>query len=624
MCGIAGIYDIHSKNNIDRETLISMTDAIEHRGPDDKSYFVKDNIGLGFRRLSIIDLEHGQQPFFNYDKSVVSICNGEIYNYKELRKELIDKGYHFKTECDVEVVVHLYTEYGIDFVKRLNGQFGFVLYDFNKKCMYLARDHFGICPVFYTVKNDHVIFGSEIKAILKHPFVKREVNLTGLDQIFSFPGNVSPNTMFKGIESLKPGYILKVTQDEIQTYEYWDLDYPEHDYNYPNRSEASYVEELEEKLIRSVSYRMNADVPIGFYLSGGLDSSLISGLMKSISPDKQFDSFSIGFPDVDAKEHDERSFQRMMSEYVESSHHEIDFYWKNVEENLRRAVYYGECPLKETYNTCSLALSENVHNNNIKVILSGEGSDELLGGYVGYRFDQQRVSSGGVTDLDELLEEQTREKLWGDSNFFYEKKQHEFSETKLALYSDEVGSNYETFSSINHLGIDKNKLANRHMLHKRSYLDLKLRLSDHLISDHSDRVAYANSVEGRYPFLDIDLVEFIRTIPPDLKLNGMVEKYILKEVAKKYVPSDIVNRQKFSFVAPNSQYLLKNKVEWVNDILSYDTIKRQGYFNPNTIERLKKRYSQPNFTLNMPYDDDLLIIVITFGLFLDVFEMPSL
>ncbi|MGB3182815.1 MAG: asparagine synthase (glutamine-hydrolyzing) [Cyclobacteriaceae bacterium] len=624
MCGITGVLSYDSREELREESLRRMADAIEHRGPDETSTYVNERIGFGFKRLSIIDLAHGHQPFFTVDNSVVMVCNGEIYNYRELQDELKAKGHQLTTNCDVEVILYLYLEYGIEgCLNRLNGQFAFAIYDKRSRELFLARDHFGICPLFYTVVDGQLIFGSEIKSILHHPGVKKEVDVTGLDQVFSFPGMVSPTTMFKGIRSLKPGYYVVAGESSPKEVEYWDLDYPPADYDYGNKSEDYYMEGLEAHLLQSVKYRLNADVPVGFYLSGGLDSSLVGALMKAINPDKRYSSFSIGFPDVGDQEHDERNFQRIMARHLNSMHTEIGFDWSEVDKRLKDAVFYGESPLKETYNTCSLALSEAVHQSNTKVVLSGEGADELLGGYIGYRFDKQRNEFGRSQDLEELLEEQMRKKLWGDPHFFYEKRQHEFKETKQAIYSGKLNERYAAFDCLERLEINKGRLDGRDNFHKRSYLDLKLRLSDHLIADHCDRVTYANSVEGRYPFLDIELLNFIRTIPADVKLNGLIEKYILKKLARKYLPPSITDRQKFSFVAPNSSHLIKNNIPWINDMLSYDRIKRQGYFNPDTIERLKKMYKADNFKLNLPFDDDLLIVVLTFNIFLEIFDMPD-
>jgi asparagine synthase (glutamine-hydrolysing) len=604
-----------------------MTDSIRHRGPDETSIYLDGKIGLGFQRLSIIDLAGGGQPFCDETAGLVMVCNGEIYNYKEIRRTLQAKGYKFRSNCDVEVILPMYLEYGLRFIEMLNGQFAFVLYDKKKDFLLMARDHFGICPLFYSVTKDALIFGSEIKAIIQHPAIKRDVDFTGLDQILSFPGIVSPQTAFRHVKSMKPGHYLTFTAGKLAIDEYWDLDYPDVADAYEDMPERYYIDGVEERLYESVKRRLNADVPIGVYLSGGLDSSLIAALMNKINPGERYPSFSISFPGADHKNIDEKYFQQLMADHIGSRHHEIPFGWPSISEKLTEAVYHSEMPLKETYNTCSLVLSKMVRQNSLKVVLSGEGADEIFGGYVGYRFDSVRgcdkMISGGNA-LTDMLESQIREQIWGDPDFFYEKNHYEFNSVKNALYSDEVNAQYDQFSCLSNLEINKDRLMNRHYFHKRSYLDLKLRLSDHLIADHCDRVTYANSVEGRYPFLDVDLIDFARKIPPALKVHKLTEKYVVKKVAEKYLPKAIYERQKFGFVAPGSPHLIRNEVAWVNDMLSHERIKRDGYFNPDTVERLRKMYGKKDFILNLPFESDLLIVVLTFNIFLDLFKMSRL
>jgi asparagine synthase (glutamine-hydrolysing) len=620
MCGITGIFDIFSKRKIEHELLVKMSDTIVHRGPDESGFWMNENVGFGFRRLSIVDLKHGHQPFFNHDKSIVSICNGEIFNFRQLREDLEKKDYSFKTECDVEVIIPLYMEYGHEFVKKLNGQFAIALYDINRKVLFLYRDHVGIAPLFFSCIDNTLIFGSEIKSILQHPLVNPEVDFKGLDQIISFPGMVSPTTMFKGISALKPGHYAVIDNKGIDVKEYWDLDYP-YATTTTNR-EDYYIEKLDEALKESVRLRLMADVPIGFYLSGGLDSSLIGGIIHSLSPQQTRHSFSIGFTD---HEHDERSYQTMLSKHVNSKHHEVVFDWEQVSTKLRDAIYFAESPLKETYNTCSMALSHLAHSHGVKVILTGEGADELFAGYVGYRFDQFRKPSlDDSSYLSKANENKERNLLWGDKSFFYEKNYYELREIKESLYSERMWEQFNDFNAIRSDVLNKAKLSSRHPIHKRSYVDFKLRLSDHLLADHGDRVAYSNSIEARYPFLDVNLIEFTRTIPPELKLKGFIEKYIVKKVADKYIPQNISNREKFHFVAPGSPMLLKQNIEWVNDLLSNDAIQKAGYFNPATIERLKRLYTKENFKLNLPFDSDLMIIVLTFCIFTDLFDIPNL
>ena len=621
MCGFAGYIDLRGERRAKRDLLNRMTDTLTHRGPDSAGCFVEANLGLGFRRLSIIDLAGGDQPLYNEDSSLVLVCNGEIYNYRELKHQLEQKDHVFRTHSDVEVLLHLYEEEGEDLLQKLNGQFAFVLYDRRKKTLFLARDQFGINPLYFTVADGVLIFASEIKAILEHPLVERQVDLTGLDQILSFPGLVSPRTIFKGIESLKSGHSMTVKNGDLRITEYWDLDYPRTgDLSY-DRPESFYVETLAELLAESVKYRLQADVPVGFYLSGGLDSSLIAAMIKKVSPQINRHSFSISFTD---REICEAKYQKLMARHVGSEHHETVFDWTEIAGRLRDMIWHCESPVKESFNTCSLALSQSARDQDIKVILAGEGADELFAGYPGYRFDQLGLRHSKSYDLETILEDELREKLWGDKDIFYEVDQIRLREVKSAFYSADLNELFEDFDCLNQELVNKDLLRDRHFVHQRSYLDFKLRLSDHLLSEHGDRMVLANSTEGRYPFLDIDLVEFATRIPPDLKLNSFTEKYIVRKMAEGLVPPEIIKREKFGFRAPGTPYLLRQNIEWINDLLSYERIKRQGYFNPEVTERLKSQYSQPGFNFNPHLEIDLLMVVLTFNILLDQFNLPSL
>jgi asparagine synthase (glutamine-hydrolysing) len=621
MCGIVGYVDLRGEGRVEERIVRRMAEALIHRGPDSHGYYVDENAALGTRRLKIIDLETGDQPVFNEDRSLVLSCNGEIFNFRELRSGLEKKGHTFRSQTDIEVLVHLYEDEGVEFLNKLNAQFGFAIYDRNKRTLFLARDQFGICPLFYSIVDGFLIFASEIKAILAHPLVPREVNLTGLDQVLSLPGAISPQTAFRNILSLPSGHYLTVKDGRIAVKEYWDLKYPMAGEGSDGMPEQYYADRLRELLEQSVRLRLQADVPVGFFLSGGLDSSLIAAMIQRVSPDVQRHSFSISFSDERICE---AKYQRLMSDSVGSIHHEIPFNDADIALRLSDAVYHSECPLKETYNTASLALSKATKQNGVTVVLNGEGSDELFAGYVGYRFDKRRPEGVKTQDLDTILGNEIRSKLWGDEDLFYEKDDYSFRDVKQALYSSQLGQQFTEFDFVNFPVINKERLRGRHPVHKRSYLDFKLRLAHHLIADHGDRMTMANSIEARYPFLDRDLVEFCTQVPPDLKLNGFNEKYILKRAAENLIPRQIVDREKFGFVAPGSPTLLQQKIGWVDDLLSYDLIKRQGYFNPDTVEFLKKKYSRPGFQLNLTLEDDLLIVVLTFGLFLKLFELPNL
>lgn len=628
MCGISGIFSSAKGYPVNDQMLKAMAQRLAHRGPDDFGFFVGDGIGFGFSRLSIIDLVTGNQPHSNEDGSITSICNGEIYNFKELRHDLERRGHRFRTRCDVEIVVHLYEEYGIDCLRHLNGQFAIALYDGSRHTLLLARDHVGITPLFYTwVANgaDRVLlFASEIKALLAHPGVGRNVNLAGLDQVLTFPGLVSPTTLFADIHAVPPGHYLQVGRDTSNAPAcYWDLDYPEQDSVAATQPDSFYTQRVEDLLLTAVRRRLNADVPVGFYLSGGLDSSLIGALSHAVRgrPQQPLHSFSITFPQASI---DERRHQRLMAEHLGTIHHETEFTSDDIISRLRDAVVCAETPLKESYNTCSLALSALAHETGHKVVLTGEGADELFAGYVGYRLDATGARCpGDPDDIETMLENELRQQLWGQADFFYERDYLAFREIKGSLYSEAVASRLSAFDCTRQPVVDITKLRNRHPLHQRSYVDFKLRMSDHLLADHGDRVTYANSIEARYPFLDLDLIEFIRTIPPTLLIKDATEKYLLRRVADKYLPPSVARREKFGFVAPGSPYLLRQDIDWINDLMSPERVRRQNYFNPDVVERLRRSFTVEGASINTTFEIDLLMIVLTFGILLDAFDMPA-
>lgn len=617
MCGICGFIRFDRVvDEGDRKIVDGMNRTLYHRGPDAQDSVIFDNVALGFSRLSIIGLGNGMQPIPNEDGSLLLICNGEIFNYIELRKQLRDQGHVFSTESDVEVILHLYEEHGTGFLDKLNGQFAFALYDKTRRILFCARDQMGIIPFFYTRTGDLFIFGSEIKAILEHPSVVRSVDRVGLDQVFTFAGLISPRTLFEGIHSLENGHFLIVDDHGgVTDTEYWDLVYPEGPCAMNGSPESYYIGKLEEYLDTSVRLRLRADVPTGFYLSGGLDSSIVAMKIGSFTPDGGRMAFSIDFAE---SQYSESPYQQLVAKESNSSLYQKIFREEDIIRRLEQAIYHSECPIKETYNTASLALSEAVRSKGIKVVLSGEGADEFFAGYVGYRFDKMRAMNMGRTPADPG-EENLRMRLWGDPSFYYERNFLEFDKEKQALYSAEMNAGFGEFNCLNHRIVNRERLDNRHVLHRRAYIDYKLRLVDHLVSDHGDRMAMANSVEARYPFLDKDLVAFSTTLPVDMKLKDFTEKYILKRMAGRFVPKAVTDREKFHFIAPGSPYLLQQNNAYINDILSYDRISRQGFFDPDAVERMKKTYSRPGFTVNAPYESDLLIIILTFGILLDKF-----
>jgi asparagine synthase (glutamine-hydrolysing) len=621
MCGFVGIFTANAADSPERGLLERMTSPLTHRGPDSQTVMSESGVGFGFCRLAIIDLAGGEQPIHNEDRSLTLVCNGEIYNYQELRAGLRQRGHQFRSNVDVEVLVHLYEEHGPAFVKLLNGQFAFAIHDRARGRVVLGRDQVGIAPLFYTECGGKLLFASEIKALLQHPAVKREVDFTALDQVLTFPGPVSPRTLFRGIHSVPPGHLLIADADGVRSEIYWDLEYPLAKDLEPGATPD--IDALEERLQNAVARRLQADVDVGFYLSGGMDSSLIAALIgkhdAAHPTGAKRHAFSIGFND---ERIDERRHQQQMAKHVDAIHHTEIFDSQSIHSRLRDAVWHAEAPLKESYNTCSLALSALVHRHALKVVLTGEGADELFGGYVGYRLDAQRRLQDDDFSLEAELARELQDSLWGDATLFYEYDYVALSETKSALYAPELAASLRTFDCTTESPVDHSKLKGRHPLHQRSYLDFKLRLADHLLSDHGDRVAYANSVEARYPFLDPQVIDWAATAPPDYLVHNAMEKYPLRCVAERHLPTEITRREKFGFVAPSSATLLRDSEPWVEDLLSYDRVKAAGYFNADTVERLKARYRQPNFQLSTTFEPDLLMPVLTFEVFRECFDIP--
>lgn len=621
MCGLAGFVGIGHDPRAARELLDSMVTTLAHRGPESTGFHVDTTVAFAFARLAINDLQAGSQPMYDESRRIVAMTTGEIYNYRELRDLLVGRGHTLHTRCDTEVIPHLYEEFGRDFLTRLDGQFAIVLYDHREQVFIGARDHFGVTPLFYTHQDGRLVFGSEIKAILEHPAVSRRVDLVGLDQVLTLPGLVSPRTMFEDVHSLPPGTaVLFRPGDDPKVWTYWDLAYPRADAGLDRHDESHYVERVEELLVKSVEKRLQSDVGVGLYLSGGLDSSLVGAIMRHLMPDSEIRSFAAAFPEREISESD---YQRLMSGVLDTRHTERFVHGEEIATRLRTVVRHTECPLKESFNSAAHALSEAVHRTGTKVVLTGQGADEFFGGYIGYRFDRIRRSQPAVGGDAALREARVRARLWGDENFFYERNDADFRLTKAALYSASVREHQDAIDCLDHPLVDRERLVGLDHLHRRSYLDLKLRLGDHLLGDHGDRMAFAHSVESRHPFLDRELVEFLAVVPPDLKLKGLEEKYLLKQVARSWIPRSVVEREKFGFTAPGSPHLLRQDDPAIESLVSRERVEADGYFDPDRVEQLVRQYTAPGFRINVPFETDLLMTVITFNMLLDLYDLPA-
>ena len=407
----------------------------------------------------------------------------------------------------------------------------------------------------------------------------------------------------------------------------WDLIYPIHEeaeeaaasVNGGAARESDMLERLDELLDRSVARRLQGDVPVAVALSGGLDSSLVAAKARKLNPEGVHDAFSINFPDPELSE---AGYQRLVVDHLSLRHHARVFRDAEVGDRLTRVIWHCECPIKEFLDTAALALSESIRGAGYKVVLSGQGADELFAGYVGYRFDAFHANRAARRLAPQ--EAAIRCRLWGDETFLYQKDQAALLPLKRSLFSPAAADALGELGCLAEPVIDPERIRGRHPVHRRSYVDFKLRLADHLLADVGDRMSFGNSVESRYPFLDQELVDAVRLLPPSMKLRGYEDKYALKQVGARYLPRRIVNRDKQGFAAPGSSMLLRRGHPLVDELLSPARLAREGFFNPAAVARLRARHEHPDFKLNAPFEDDLLAFVLTFGLFLNAFALSSL
>jgi asparagine synthase (glutamine-hydrolysing) len=602
MCGIFG--DIGWNGPPDEAGLRAMDRCLAHRGPDSGTVTINSGIALGSRRLSIVDPAHGAQPFVSDDGSVVVVCNGEIYNHQELRQSLRGR-YRFRSNCDVEVLPYLYQERGINFVSELNGQFAIAIHDRSRDVLWLVRDRFGICPLHYH-RGKRVRFASDITALLKAGGPSGELDLRGLDQALALPSVVSPRTMFEGVESVRPGHWLKITRDGVSEHEYWDLCYPAEPDLPPEGSVDEHAERISTVLHRAVRRRLQADVPIGLYVSGGLDSAMIAAMASWPAAPGVSHVLSVGFPQAEL---DETRHQKAVAARLGHPRRHVEVTVDDICRRLEHTVRHSEVPMRESYNVASLMLAEAAHAEGIRVVLSGEGADELFAGYSGYRFDELRSGLAAAPVPQAVLA--ARDTLWGDPGYGYDLDFAALEAERLALYSPELRASFAEFDFTRFPLVRRDRVRGRHLMHRRSYLDVKLRLADHLLGDHGDRMTMASSVEGRYPFLDPEVVAAAVAIAPGWKLRDFEEKYVLRRAAASWVPRSVVEREKFPFTAPSSPYLVRHAEDFVRDHLSPETLRRQGLFDPQRVRELIDTYASPDYRMSQPLRTDCLMLVLT-------------
>ena len=599
MCGIAGLFNF-KLNTIDdkKNDIKKMLYSIRHRGPDETGVYVNESVALGSVRLSIVDLSSGKQPLSDSSNQYWIVYNGEIFNYIDLRNDLIKKGFYFKTKSDTEVVLQMYIAYGEQCLKYLNGQFSFCIFDKHRNELFIARDRVGIRPFFYWFENNEFAFCSEIKGLFTLKFIPKKFNNKSLSQVFTFWTTISPNTVFKDINELPPGNFMKVNSSGVKTFNYWNIDDASH-YNSYNGNFDSAIQELDYLLTDSVKLQMKADVNVGAYLSGGLDSSVTTSIIHKINPE-QLKTFSIGFKD---KQYDETFYQQEASKYFNTKHISIQCTPSDIAENFPNTIWHSEFPLLRTSPTPMYLLSKIVRENNLKVVITGEGADEYLAGY--NIFKEAKIRRFWAKYPNSTIRPKLLSKLYPylpmmkDSNitslkmFFgyqltntnnnlysHQLRWHNTSRIK-SFFSNELNKSiidFDDYLALNDsLPIQFNQFSD---LAKSQYLESTIFMSGYLLSSQGDRMAMANSVEGRYPFLDHRVIEFCNSLPDNFKLNGLNEKYILKKLSVNKIPTSITNRPKHPYRAPIvSSFLLPNSPDYIQELLSENMISQFEIFD---------------------------------------------
>lgn len=591
MCGIAGVVD--RSGNLNGNLLEKMSDVIKHRGPDDKGiYFDKEKgVGLVHRRLSIIDLQSGHQPMNSSDDNCVIVFNGEIYNYKELREELLKKGLKFKTNSDTETILNTYLQYGVDGFNLLNGMFAFAIYDKRQNKVILVRDNFGVKPLYYSFTSNGVTFASEIKAILQNKNYKAELDYTAFNSFLTYRYNPSPQTLFKNIFKLKPGEYLEYNLDGNYKLDYFDKYEPKINYSIKD-NEA--IDEYSYLLQKSVKRQLTSDVPVGLFLSGGIDSAVLGYFMKK-DIGKKFDSFTIGFSGEG--NYNEIDDANISSEFIGSKNFNRTLTKEEYLNFFQKSFYYLEEPVAEATVPALYYLSQ-LASEHVKVVLAGQGADEPLAGYKRY-YGESKISKYQsllnllpLNTISEMLPRNERLKRATYAAQFTNEMERFLAiytiftpEQKAGLLNDDVKSKMtnEDLELLKHLYSRTENLDDS--LSKILFIDTRMKLSDDLLI-FGDKMTMANSLEMRVPYLDKELVKFLETLPSNLKLRGNKHKYIHKKAAENWLPQEIVNRKKRGFETPIDEWLQGSFADDAKKIFNEENSASRNFFNLNYLNKL--------------------------------------
>jgi asparagine synthase (glutamine-hydrolysing) len=592
MCGIAGAFDLTGTREFPRARALAMTAAIAHRGPDDEQVHHEAGLALGARRLSIVDLAGGSQPIPNENHSIWVAFNGELFEYPELRSELLANGHTLATRCDTEAWVHLYEDRGEAMFEKARGQFAVSLWDRNNRTLILGRDRVGICPLYYAERDGWLLWGSEIKALLASGLVEPKTDVRGIDHLFSFFCAGTSRTFFEGVHSIPPGHFLRARDGRVELRKYWDLDYPDEGDERRSDDVTPLVDELEGLLRQAVERRLRGDVPVVSYISGGLDSTVVLG-MSSRHRGQAVPSFTIG---LDKAGPDERTQATEAAGVLGSPLTTVTMNRADIAATYPDLIRAAEVPVMDTSCACLLRLAAAVHDQGFKVTLTGEGADEALAGYVWFKIQKLRdkfTRPGGP--FGNFLRNRMLKGIGGPLRVpdpfpihGVRTAQQELydilAQSRSLLYSNETWETLGDHSAYADLNVPNDRMKRWHPLNRSLYVGYKLMLPGLLLFGKGDRIAMHSSVEARYPFLDDDVIQFCSEIAPEYKLHKMTDKWLLRQVAARTLPKQIAGRPKTMFRASLAKtFIGADRPAWVDQLLSPESLRASGYFDPEMV-----------------------------------------
>lgn len=613
MCGIAGVVDLVGQRPVPDEVIRRMSQALYHRGPDEEGFFIRPGLALASRRLSIVGLADGQQPMHNETKTVSVVFNGELFDHIEKRAELATRGHTLVTHCDTEIIPHLWEENAEGVFEKLRGQFAIALWDESEQKLMLGRDRFGISPLYWTRQGDWLLFASEIKSLLASGAVLAKPDRRGIDHIFAFSALPGPITCFEGIQMLPPAHFLEVKpgwgragKTSIQERRYWEMDFPDAGQEDPHPNQQKLVDAFEQVMLNAVDKRLRADVPVGSYLSGGVDSSMILALACHLRG-KSISTYTVQVNDPAL---DELSAASLVAKHIGAPPPVVQrFDHQDAIETYPELIKAAEAPVIDTSCASLLQLAQKVHACGQKVVLTGEGADEWLVGYPWYKAaklagyldaipglrlsDYARRAFLRVSKVPQFPKQFRRniEQTIGGPNAWID-SYGLLGLSRLRFYGESMRGILANSNPWAALGLNLERAKKWHPLNRGIWVAGRVTLAGHLLQAKGDRVAMHSSVEVRYPFLDEDVFDFCSKLHPDWKLHGFRDKHLLRLLAERWLPPSIYQRGKVIFRAPLDSFHLEPEPAYIRQLVSEESLKRTGYFDPESVRHWRRAYQE--------------------------------